>query len=131
MKTLDQRYADLIREQVQTIKDGKPKVEQAKYGSMAHKLPILIHTAGLAQALAFVEARGFDIQKCLLHDLAEVVQPGEKKSLLERAQQADLREYMRLNHQIMVALLWYKRFAQSILDIDASQASLEDGKDHG
>lgn len=131
MKTLDQRYADRIREQVQTIKKDKTKTEQAKYGSMAHKLPILIHTAGLAQALAFVEARGFDIQKCLLRDLAEVVQPGEKCSLLERAQRADLREYMRLNHQIMAALLWYKRFAQSILDIDASQASLEDGKDHG
>lgn len=49
MRTRDQRYADLIRQQVQKIKEEKTREECARYGSMAHKLPILIHTAGLAQ----------------------------------------------------------------------------------
>jgi len=92
---------------------------------MAHKLPILIRTAGLVQALAFVEARGKEIQKRLLTDLKATIEPNDPRTLLIHAQNADLSEYMRLTQQIMAALLWYKRFAQSILGVDASEAALE------
>ena len=33
----------------------------------------------------------------------------------------DLKEYIKLTHETMAALLWYKRFAQSVLDVDASE----------
>lgn len=122
MQTRDQIYAATVYEQVSNI---RREPEYKKYGAMAHKLPILIRTAGLVQALAFVEARGKEIQKRLLTDLKVTIESNEPRTLLMHAQQADLSEYMRLTQQIMAALLWYKRFAQSILGVDVSEAALE------
>jgi len=55
MQTLDQQYSASAYEQVLSIKKEK---DYKKYGAMAHKLPVLIHTAGLVQALEFVNSRG-------------------------------------------------------------------------
>ena len=73
MQTRDQIYAATVYEQVATVREKEP--EYKKYGAMAHKLPLLIRTAGLVQALAFVEARGKEIQKRLLTDLKATVEP--------------------------------------------------------
>jgi CRISPR-associated protein Cmr5 len=126
MQTRDQIYAVTVYEQVSNI---RREPEYKKYGAMAHKLPILIRTAGLAQALAFVEARGKEIQKRLLIDLKATIEPNDPRTLLVHAQSADLSEYMRLTQQIMAALLWYKRFAQSILGVDASEAALTENEE--
>src|SRR5437588_3706057 len=116
MQTRDQLYAATIYQQVSTIREKEPEYD--KYGAMAHKLPVLIRTAGLAQALAFVEARGKEPHHRLLSDLAETV--GKKDILLSEARSAHLSDYIHLTQQVMDALLWYKRFAQSVLDVDAS-----------
>ena len=134
MQTRDQRYAVAVYEQVTKIKRKYAEGEQyKKYGAISHKLPILIHTAGLIQALAFVESRGQDIQKLLLADLNATLGLNDSPTLLERVRSAELGEYMRLTQQIMAALLWYKRFAQSVLDVDASEAAtvLESEDRHG
>jgi CRISPR-associated protein Cmr5 len=110
MLTRDQRYAQQIYQQVCQV----PEVQRQKYGSMAHKLPILIRTAGLAQALAFVESRGSDEHKKLLEHLAAVV---NEPNLLERSRTAELADYMRLTRNVLAALAWYKRFAQSVLGV--------------
>ena len=123
MQTRDQIYAATIYEQFSTI---AKETEYKQYGAMAHKLPILIRTAGLVQALSFVEARSKkEIQKRLLTDLKATIEPNDPRTLLVHAQQADLSEYMRLTQQVMAALLWYKRFAQSMFGVDASVAALE------
>jgi len=116
-----------VYEQVATVREKEP--EYKKYGAMAHKLPLLIRTAGLVQALAFVEARGKEIQKRLLTDLKATIEPNDPRTLLVHAQNADLSEYMRLTQQIMAALLWYKRFAQSILGVDVSEAALTENEE--
>src|SRR5437667_273155 len=95
---------------------------------MAHKLPILIHTAGLIQALEFVKSRGNPIQKCLLEHLAITVGQNDAETLLKVVRGSGLNGYMCLTRQILAALLWYKRFAQSILEVDATEAALEDDK---
>lgn len=117
MRTREQDYAAKIYQQVSRVpgRDGK------KYGAMAHKLPILIRTAGLAQALAFVEARGEAQHQQLLKDMAEVMEEGTREALLERSRTAGLGEYMRLTQKAMAALLWYKRFAQSVLGVEAGE----------
>ncbi len=84
---------------------------------MAHKLPILIRTAGLAQALAFVNARGKEEHKRLLNDLALTLKQQNRENLAETAMNAALSEYIYLTQQALAALLWYKRFAQSVLDV--------------
>lgn len=134
-QTRDQRYATAIFQQVEKVdqetksKIGNDKTYRDAYGSMAHKLPVLIRTAGLAQALAFVQARGKKIpapdgrtpHHDLLTHLSQVVRNG-KEDLCTQSRIADLSEYMHLTHESLAALLWFKRFAQSVLDVeDASR----------
>ena len=117
MPTRDQEYAAQIFQQVQGVASLGEK-ERKKYGSIAHKLPILIRSAGLVQALAFVAARGSPSQQRLLEHIAVVVGEGTAAQLLNRSRTADLASYMALTQRVSVALLWYKRFAQSVLDIE-------------
>lgn len=120
MQTRDQQYAISALQHAQKY-EGKSVQERNQYGGMAHRLPILIHTSGLAQALEFVKSRGKDPHKQLLQDLEETL---HCKDLLQETREADLYGYVQLTYQIQQALLWYKRYAQSILDVD--DASAED-----
>lgn len=108
INTRNQRYAGTIYDQVQRVSAD----QRSEYEGMAQKLPILIHTAGLAQAVAFVETRGPAAHR-LLDDLAIVVGTGTRATLLRRSRTDDLHKYMRLTHEVLTALLWYKRFAQA------------------
>ncbi len=129
MQTRDQKYAAAVYKQIEQIKKKEEK-QYKRYGAMAHKLPILIRTAGLAQALEFVNSRGKQEQRQLLADLAVTVGQSDTETLLRQARGVELGEYMRLTQQVMAALLWYKRFAQSVLGVDASEATAEDVSDH-
>jgi len=120
MQTRDQEYAVDAYKRVSKIKEA----DRTSYGSMAHKLPILIRRAGLAQALSFVESRGSEAQKQLLEDLGATVRRGG--NLANAARSAELADYMLLTKQVMDALLWYKRFAQSVLGVDVSDATREE-----
>ena len=117
MPTRDQEYAAQIFQQVQEVASWEAK-EKKKYGSMAHKLPVLIRSAGLVQALAFVAARGNSSQQRLLEHVAVVVGEGNAAQLLSRSRTADLAPYMALTQRVIAALLWYKRFAQSVLGVE-------------
>ncbi len=115
MKTRDQEYASDAVKKVTAVKENLDEDNRNRYGSMAHQLPILIRSAGLAQALAFLETRDTNGHRQLLKDLAATV--GLPNIFVKKAREAPLEEYMHLTRQVMAALLWYKRFTQSILDI--------------
>ncbi len=117
MQTRDQKYALDVYNQVLRVKEE----DRNSYGSMAHKLPILIRTAGLAQALAFVEvkAKSNNAYEQLLKDLTATLHL--TRPLNDEAREAELSKYMLLTQQTMAALLWYKRFAQSVLGIEAGE----------
>jgi CRISPR-associated protein Cmr5 len=119
-QTREQRYAAAVLTRVegstQALGDGK-----TKYGAMAHQLPVLIRTAGLAQALAFVEARNEDALNRLLDDLAAVMGLSSGTTLVRTSREADLVEYMRLTQHALAALLWFKRYAQSVLEVKPGQ----------
>src|SRR5437588_7051430 len=100
MQSRDQTYAAKIFKQVSEIDQAWPKKskhegKRKEYGSMAHKLPVLIRTAGLAQALAFVEARHKpnSPQRKLLEHLCAVVEVPELAAKSRTTEQ--LSEYMR------------------------------------
>lgn len=113
-----QEYAKSAHKCVSTVKSDKKKVQ--KYGSMCHKLPILIRQAGLAQALSFLEARDTNDKPYtqLINDITETI---EVKKLVKRSREADLKEYMYLTRRVLDAMVWYKRFAQSILDVEGAE----------
>lgn len=123
-QTRDQRFASVIFEQVKEIEE-KSKKEKGEYASMAHKLPVLIRTAGLAQALGFVEAKHKDdsLQRKLLEHLGEVL--GDNKLAETSRDTKNLMAYMRLTQNVLAALQWYKRFARSVLHLDASEANVD------
>jgi CRISPR-associated protein Cmr5 len=122
MKTLNQEYALKSHERVTNVAE-KSKSYQKKYGTMAHKLPILIRTAGLVQALAFVEAKGTKTPawQDYLNDVAQTIGRNNGQALRKESQQAELSDYIRLTREVSAALLWYKRFAESILKVEASE----------
>ncbi len=119
MQTRDQKYAADVYKRVLEVKKAE-KADRDRYGAMAHQLPILIRTAGLAQALAFLDSRESEGHKQLLIDLTATV--GKPVgTLTANARGAEMSEYMNLTRQVMAALLWYKRFAQSVLDVKSSE----------
>lgn len=136
MQTRDQRLAFAIYERVLAFDTPNLSTKQRKqYGSMAHKLPILIRTAGLSQALAFVEARHREKegkvppQLKLLRDLEQVLRNEkmlEGSNLFAVARQAELGEYMQLTQHTIAALLWFKRYAQSVLGVQQGDEAEED-----
>lgn len=119
MQTRDQKYAEDVYKRVTDIKQTQDRDLATSYGSLAHKLPILIHTAGLAQALAFVASRGKEGSEQLLTDLSKTVlnPTASANDFLARSRESSLREYIHLTKQTLAALLWYKRYAQSVLDV--------------
>ncbi|GCE14567.1 type III-B CRISPR module-associated protein Cmr5 [Tengunoibacter tsumagoiensis] len=116
MQTLDQQYATNVLKKVELVRKD---ADYKKYGAISHSLPILIHNAGLAQALSFVDSRKEPIFKTFLKDLSQTVVGDE--TLLQKSRESDLISYMQLTHRVLNALLWYKRFAQSILEVEASE----------
>jgi CRISPR-associated protein Cmr5 len=133
MHTRDQIYAKDAYDHVKQVQGWK-EAERNRYGALAHKLPVLIRTAGLVQALTFLDAKAKDEQekqgqqspnayRQLLTDLAQTMKKDTKDALLERAREAELTEYTLLTRQALAVLLWYKRFAQSLLDVTDAQAA--------
>ena len=120
MISREQVYAAAIYEQVKAIADAYPDEDDKRrkqYGAMAHKLPILVRQAGLVQALAFVESRGKDPHKQLLAHLAKTIGESNADQFLNRSRTANLQNYMLLTEKTLLALKWYKRFAQSVLKV--------------
>lgn len=118
MPTRDQRYAVDVLKKVELVRQNP---QYKKYGAISHALPILIHTAGLAQALAFVDSRKEAIFKTFLADLSQTV-VGDEALLLKKSREDDLMPYIYLTRQVLAALVWYKRFAQSILQVESSES---------
>jgi CRISPR-associated protein Cmr5 len=104
---------------------------QAKaYGGMAQKLPGLIRTAGLAQALAFVDSKTPEQNQPVpparevLNHLAKIVMRRNETTIKDMASEVrnvDLREYMRLTRRTLEVCLWFKRFAESKLDVKSGE----------
>ncbi len=116
--TRDQRYAAIIYGQVNEVLN-RDKREQEDYGRLANHLPVLVKKAGLAQALSFAEAKSEAGDKQLLDDLQVTINEisGWQIDLMDRSRKAELSEYLWLTQQVMTALHWYKRFAQSVLNV--------------
>ena len=130
MYTLQQKYAKKVYGRVESFGQqyAKDTPERKQYEAMARKFPVLVRQAGLIQALAFVQARGKkdahnkkDAHKTLLEDLAQVVVSQSTDEFVRQCRDADLTVYMWLTRQTLGALEWFKRFAQSVLEVDPGE----------
>ena len=130
MNTLQQQFASSVYTQVQAYAEKNNKKDREKYGAMALRLPILVRTSGLVQALAFLEMKasgdpGEPPYKALLKDLSTVVMDEENASFLEASRTEDLQNYIYLTRRTLMAFDWFRRFAQSVLKVKTTD-SVED-----
>ena len=101
---LAERAYDCITRRAED-RDGRDE-----YCRFAKRFPSLIHSSGLAQAIAFADAKapaGF------VADLEKVL--GES-GLGERSRKAPVPEYLRLSRKALQASGWLKRYAEAVLD---------------
>jgi CRISPR-associated protein Cmr5 len=117
MLTRNQAIASDVFLKVSSHNKDKSKKQKEEYKSMAEKFPVLVQTAGLAQALSFIEVKAMDneMHKKLLSDLCATL---KRPNLCNDSRNTqNLQEYLHLTRQVMLHLLWYKRFAKSVLEV--------------
>jgi len=113
--TLEQQRAALAYQHIQTVTDAE---DQKLYGSMAQKLPALVRSAGLCQALHFVKSRGKEPLNTLLQHLAEQVHRADSAvadadTLCAQARIVDLSHYVWLTRETLASVTWYARLSRS------------------
>jgi CRISPR-associated protein Cmr5 len=99
--TRGQKFAQLAFECIKLPKCDK------EYVSFAKKFPTLIHTCGLAQALAFAQAKA----PSNLEHLSIVMGASD---LLEKSRTEQLAEYLILSRMALEASGWLKRYAEAL-----------------
>jgi CRISPR-associated protein Cmr5 len=95
-----------------------------EYVSFAKSFPALIHTCGLAQAVAFAFSKN---KTEYIGDLAAVLQAGGHVSinsstdLQEQSHNQPLAGYLRLSRDALHAADWLKRYAEAIAPEEKSE----------
>lgn len=123
LQTRAQRDLKLAAELVRQLKAGS---ESAKiYGGLCHQFPVMVQTVGLAQALAFSAAKGAgDGERARAHQkvLEHVGQVLNLQGrVLDTVQNASAADYMHMTRRVLGAWVYFKRFAVSILKVEASE----------
>lgn len=94
---------------------------QKEYRSFAKKFPALIHTCGLAQAVAFALAKQ---ETAYMEDLAAVLKASghpeitSAQVLHQRSQSQPLHGYLRLSRDAINAASWLKRYVEAVVEDD-------------
>lgn len=118
METLSQRLARAAFPAVKARKDDS-RFNFQEYTTFAKKFPALIHTCGLAQAIAFAQAKKEDDY---LTDLAKVLGVAHSsgvttaEQLAERSRSEVLSGYLRLSRNALLAAGWIKRYVEAFSD---------------
>ena len=129
MRTLEQDRASLAHDHVSEFEPQSAPAK--KYGTMVHKMPSLLMSAGLCQSIHYVASRGDDHQKRLLDHLATQLQRvdggiGDRETLLDRVRQAELPLYLRLTHEALACASWYRRMVQGVLKVEPGEEGEEE-----
>ena len=126
--TRQQKWSLKAFEMVSSVKSDHRKVDKAKYKTFSLKMPSLIQTSGLIQALVFIESRGGD-GKAFCDDLAAVYSSAggkslDRESLRKQAQEAGLQDYLALTENMIHVAVWFRRFAQiEFKDVDETKVN--------
>jgi CRISPR-associated protein Cmr5 len=121
--TLQQQRAALAFDQLGAVR-GRPEEDRLHYAGMAQKLPVLIRSAGLCQALHFVRSRqDRPVLGLLLDHLAAQLRRtdpaiADGAALCERARRVDLAHYLWMTREALACAEWYARLSQSELGVE-------------
>ena len=111
---------------------GQTRDVQKKYGGLCHNFPIMIRQCGLCQSVAFLASKGEDPHRLILNHAQEQLGLGQPNGqFLTPAEFAQCvacwgtSEYALKTRLTLQAFTFYKRLAESILDVKAGEG-LED-----
>jgi CRISPR-associated protein Cmr5 len=99
----------------QEIKNDKYNEE---YNQLAKRFPALVHNCGLAQALAFVQAKEKDAGKAYISHLSDVMDLKKDEDLGNISRSADLIKYQWLTREAIESATWLKRYSEALLEKD-------------
>ena len=111
----------------QVRKNERGSKVESRYGTLARKLPAMLHTSGLGQTLAFLYSKRTDGNKkktgdgLLLEHLRERLQAVfgglfESGEVVDAVLKLTPTRYRLASHEIRESALWLKRFAEGKLD---------------
>ncbi|MBS1874706.1 MAG: type III-B CRISPR module-associated protein Cmr5 [Acidobacteria bacterium] len=111
--TRDQKRAQSVFDAVTAVKNRNTFVEE--YGRQCLRLPILIQQDGLCLTLAFLEAKAKPQKpyfRQVVDDLQRILGADA-----EKIRKADAVTYQRLSREALRTALWFKRYAEAVLDV--------------
>lgn len=117
LHTRSQKMAKSAYSQIAARTSDATKPPDKEYATFARKFPSLIHTCGLAQAVAFAEAKK---HVEYLDDLAKVLKSSSHASIRTRTELASesrtvsLSGYLRLSRDSLIAASWLKRYVDAV-----------------
>lgn len=134
IRSIEQGRAKFAYDQVKDIADLDPDQDgldpqaaesikdlQKKYKSGAKKLPVLIKTNGLGQALAFIKGRDVGNEK--LYDMIgrwltfkQLIALDDNTELVQVVISEPSNEYRRLTIETLALLNWVRRFVDGLMD---------------
>jgi CRISPR-associated protein Cmr5 len=127
--TVKMKSQTMAHEAYQRIMERKP---ESDYKSFAREFPTLVHSCGLAQAVAFALAKrntkrsDGGPQFCYANDLATVLnkvgfdQIGNAEELAEQTRTLPVTGYLRLSRNALLATDWLKRYVEAAGEQPAS-----------
>lgn len=130
MKTRAQEYSQRVYQHISAL-DFTDKKQEKLYGSICHQFPIMVLRSGLAQSVAFLWVKAESgkpaYEKFMQHLSAITGFEGESRLMFQqRINNMDLNEYRRTTRTILNACVWYKRFAESLLNVQAGEGADND-----
>ena len=100
----------------------------AAYKRLCNSFPVLVRTCGLCQALAFHKSKESkdEAHALLLQHVKKLLEDGEllkaDSDPLDAVRTANTTQYMLHTRRILAAWIYFKRFAESILDVEDKHA---------
>lgn len=114
MDLKSQKYS---RKAFECVKKRENSDKKDKYLTFAKRFPSLIHTCGLAQAIAFAQSK-VDYKPNFedLQDIFKETEDTPSLYLITKAQEVPLSEYLRLSRDAIAVTGWIKKYAEALLD---------------
>lgn len=127
----DRERARIAHQHVSRLLDRDESIRK-KYATFVHKMPALISSAGLCQAVHFIQSRNQDAGNEYLGHLTAQLQHVDKtlkdpSTLADRVRGAPLDMYLRLTQEAFLCSAWYRRMVQGVLKIEASDVDGDNG----
>lgn len=87
-----------------------------EYRQFAKRFPALVHSCGLAQAVAFAQSKDKSVY---LDDLASVMEVSNGQELAKISRTVDLVEYQQKTEEAIDCATWIKRYAEATEEMAA------------